>query len=409
MVKNFFYLSVVQGINYILPFLSYPYLVYVLGMERWGLVAFGYAMIQYFVMFTDFGFNLSATKFIAQHRGQNDTINSFLNSAFVGRIILACISLIVLLIIVFSFERFHIESTFYLLFFGIVIGNVMYPLWFFQGIEQMKYITIFNLTAKSLSIIPIFLFVKSPEDYIIVPVCYSVGYLLAGLCSIYFIYNRLGMRWFITPIREIMFALKDSSTYFLSRASLSLFTTSNTFVLGLVCGNTITGFYASAEKLYLAYEQLAQPFLNVLFPHMSKTHDVSFFRRVFTRISAANILLITIILSLSYWIVTIVFPTGDVNIITTTFRTLLIATLFSVPSMLLGYPLLAAMEHPNYANLTVILTSAFHVLALIILYLFGDINLMTVSVLVVCSQCLMLILRVGGVRKFKLFTKPVTP
>ena len=187
MATNFISLVLLQGVNYLLPLLSFPFLFRILGVERYGLVTFGYALMQYFVMFTDFGFNLSATKYISQHRNNLRDINNYLNSAMIGRFILCAISFLVLLLLITSFDKFKLESTLYLLYFGIIIGNVMFPMWFFQGMENMKYITIFNIVAKSLSFIPFFIFIRGPEDYILVPICYSVGFILAGFVSIFIV------------------------------------------------------------------------------------------------------------------------------------------------------------------------------------------------------------------------------
>ena len=401
MVSNFISLVLLQGINYLLPLISYPFLLRILEIERYGLVFWAYAIIQYFVTFTDFGFNLSGTKYIAQHRDHPDKINQFLNSAFIGRIGLGMISFVVLIILIFSFKRFHEEALFFILYFGIIVGNVMFPLWFFQGMERMKYITIFNLIAKSLSIIPLFFFVKAPENYIYVPVCYSAGYMIAGLFSIYFIYFRTGMKWFIPSFQSIWFALKDSSTYFLSRSSLSLYTNSNTFILGLVCGHVIQGYYTAAEQLFRAYEYLINPVSQVLFPHMSKTKDVEFFKKIFKWIVSANVLLVIVILLLSKWIITIycgvdVAPEQTLMV----FRILLIATFFSIPSMLVGYPYLAALGHPKYTNWTVVFTSCLHVCIIGVFYLLNAISLAHIAMLVVFSQLLLLSLRGYGIKKF---------
>lgn len=88
MVINFISLALLQGVNYLLPLLSFPFLFRVLGVERWGLVTFGYALMQYFIMFTDFGFNLSATKYISEHKTDLGKINSYLNSTMLGRFFL---------------------------------------------------------------------------------------------------------------------------------------------------------------------------------------------------------------------------------------------------------------------------------------------------------------------------------
>ena len=402
MATNFISLVLLQGVNYLLPLLSFPFLFRILGVERYGLVTFGYALMQYFVMFTDFGFNLSATKYISQHRNNLRAINAYLNSAMIGRAVLCFISFIVLLVLISTFDKFRSESTLYILFFGIIIGNVMFPMWFFQGMENMKYITIFNIVAKSLSFIPFFIFIRGPEDYLYVPICYSVGFILAGLVSLCIVYYKMGMRWYITPASQIKCALKDSSTYFLSRASTSLFTTSNSFLLGLVCGNTAVGYYSAAEKLYQAYNQLLSPFTGVLFPHIAKSRDVAFFKKVFYRIAILNILSVGLVLMLASYVLQIVYGTSDANILQI-FRTLICACFVTMPSMLMGYPFLAAMGHPLFTNWTVICTSVLHITGLFILYLLHSLTPVNVAMMVVFSESLLISFRIWGIKRFQLF------
>lgn len=402
MAINFISLALLQGVNYLLPLLSFPFLFRVLGVERWGLVTFGYSLMQYFVMFTDFGFNLSATKYISEHRNDLQKINSYLNSAMIGRFILCGISLAILLALISYFDKFSTESIFYLLYFGIILGNVMFPMCFFQGMENMKYITVFNIVAKSLSFIPFFIFIRKPEDYIYVPIFYSIGFVLAGIVSLFIVYFKMGMKWYFTSISQISSSLKDSSAYFLARASTSLFTTSNSFLLGLVCGNTMVGYYSAAEKLYQAYNQLLSPFTGVLFPHIAKSRDVLFFKKIFYRITFTNLFCVAAALLLASYVLDIVYGTADPNILEV-FRILVTACFVTIPSMLLGYPFLAAMGHPLYTNYTVMTTSVVHITGLVVLYIYGAISPITVAMMVVMSETLLILFRIWGVRRFRLF------
>ena len=402
MAGNFFSLAALQGINYLLPLLSFPYLFRVLGVEKWGLISFGYALTQYFIILSDFGFNLSGIKYISQHRDDPEEINTYLNSATVCRWILGFVGLIALLLLCLLFDRFREDYLFYLCYFGMVIGNIMFPLWFFQGIEKMKYITIFNLIAKSLSIIPFFLFVHQPSDYYIVPICYSVGFILAGLASLYFIYVKLGAAMFVPKWRHIKFAFVDSSFFFLSRISTSLFTTSNTFILGVVGGDVAAGYYAGAEKLYQAYNQLLAPFTGVLYPHVAKNQDVPFFKRAFRLIVSANTVVVLLALALSSYLLLLVY--GEVlDESLRVLNTLLIACFVTIPSMMLGYPFLAAMGHPSFTNMSLVVTSLAHVLGLTILYFMNAITIGNVAIMVIVSESILLSVRVYGVRKYKLF------
>lgn len=404
MAQNFVSLVLLQGVNYLLPLITFPFLFRVLGVERWGLVSFGYTLIQYFVLFTDFGFNLSATKYISSKKGDSNTINRYLNSAFISRVLLALLAFLVLLLLVLLFDKFNAESYFYLSYFGLVIGNVMFPMWFFQGIEKMKYITVFNIIAKMTTFIPFFIFIRKPEDYILVPLFYTVGYVLAGFISLYFIYKVEKMKWFFPTWKEIHFALKDSSTYFLSRLSVSLFTNSNSIIIGLLCGNTAVGYYSAAEKLYQAYNWLLTPFTGILFPYMSNRKDVNFFKRVLKLLLPINFVLLILIIALSSFLIQIIYGVYEQNETLFVFRILMIGCIWTIPSVLMGYPFLAAMGHASYTNWTVIITSLFHVLGLSILIISGLFSIYSVAMMVVLSEMILFVFRIRGVVKYKLLS-----
>ncbi|GHU81790.1 hypothetical protein FACS189415_0870 [Bacteroidia bacterium] len=403
MAQNFVALVLLQGINYLLELLSAPFLIRMLGIERWGLVFFGYTVMQYLVLFADFGFNLAGTKYISAHQKETEMVNRYLNSAFTCRIIIGILCFVALFLLIMLFDKFSIDAWFYLLYFGIVVGNVMFPMWYFQGMEKMKYITIFNVVAKMASLVPFFIFIRKPGDYMLVPIFYSIGFILAGLVSIYLIYWKEGMRWFIPPMKEIWAAMKDSSAYFFSRLSVSLFTYSNSFLLGLVYGNTIVGFYGAAEKLYKAYNFLLTPFTGVLFPHMANRHDVPFFKRVMKMLTPLNIVFVIGIQLFSAWIMRVYCGVDQPESLGV-FRILILACFVTIPSMLLGYPFLAAMGHASYTNWTIVIVSLVHVSGLLILWLGGWLSIYSVAMMVVLAETLLLAFRVRGVQKFKLFS-----
>ena len=83
LLGNMFWLYSLQGLNYFIPFAVLPYLVRVLGVERYGLVSFAQAFAQYFVILTDYGFNLSATKQIARLRSDPERVSSLFWSVMV--------------------------------------------------------------------------------------------------------------------------------------------------------------------------------------------------------------------------------------------------------------------------------------------------------------------------------------
>ncbi len=401
LVSNFLSLTSLQMFNYLLPLLTVPYLFRVLGVDKFGLLTFAYAFIQYFIVITDFGFNLSATKFISENRNEKTKINEYVNSVFLAKFLLFLLSSCVLIVTVFSIERFYSEWRVYLLYLGMILGNVIFPVWYFQGIEKMKFITIINVLAKTLSICPIFFVVKNNSDYIFVPMFYSIGYLLAGLYSILVVYGRMGMRFFIPPFINVLNCLLNSATYFVSRISISLYTVSNSFVIGLALGDNAVGYYAIAEKVYQAFNSLFLPLSSTIFPYMAKNKNINLFKKIFSYSMFINITIVIIGILCSTFIMNIIYNEINMESIKI-LNVLMISLVFSVPSVLIGYPFLAALGHPKYTNWTVVIGSVIHILILFILWITGSISLFLVACTVVLTELIIFIQRLYGIHKYKL-------
>ncbi|MEW5951755.1 MAG: flippase [Elusimicrobiota bacterium] len=279
--SNFVSLSVLQAANYIFPLITFPYLVRVLGVEKFGLISFAQAFIQYFIIITDYGFNLSATREISIHRDNKEKVNEIFSSVMIIKSGLFIISFIIMSGIVFGFEKFRKEWVLYYLTFGMVLGQVLFPVWFFQGMEQMKWITYLNIASRIIFTIAIFVFIKKEADYILFPIFLSLGYLTSSVVSFLIIKNKFMVSFFICPIENLFKHSKHGWDIFISTSLTTLYTSSSVFILGIFTDNKTVGYFSSADKIIQAIKGLIGSFTQSMYPYFSKKINNSFENGIF--------------------------------------------------------------------------------------------------------------------------------
>jgi PST family polysaccharide transporter len=238
-------------------------------METYGLVAFAQSFAQYFNIFTDYGFNYSATRSIAQNRDEVGQISRIFCCVFVIKLFLTLIGLLVLACVLLAVPRMRHDWAIYLFAYAAVIGNVLFPVWFFQGLERMRYISIISGSTKVFSAVLLFIFVHRPADGLLAVAIQSVGMVLAGVIGLVVCLRtvHLDLQW--PSWGSLNICLVEGWHLFVSTASVSLYTNTNVFLVGLLRGNVQAGYFSAAEKLIRAIAGLVAPINGALFPYVN--------------------------------------------------------------------------------------------------------------------------------------------
>ena len=246
-----------------------PYLVRVLGIETYGLVAFAQSFAQYFNILTDYGFNFSATRSIAQNKDEAGQISRIFCCVFLIKIFLTLVGLIVLGCVLLTVPRMRHDWAIFLFAFVGVVGNVLFPVWYFQGLERMRYISVITGAAKVASAVLLFVFVHRPTDGALAVVIQSGGIVLAGVIGLVVCLRtmHLDLQW--PSWVSLKTCSADGWHLFVSTASVSLYTNSNVFLVGLLAGNVQAGYFSAAEKLMRAISGLVGPISQAVFPYVS--------------------------------------------------------------------------------------------------------------------------------------------
>ena len=264
-------LSGLQLITYIFPIIILPYLFRVIGPEKFGLIAFAQAFVQYFMILTDYGFSVSATKEISLCLEDKEKVCNVISAVMTIKTILAFLSLLILCIVIYFVPRFKDDWMVYTLSFGVVIGNTLFPSWFFQGTESMKYTAKLNIIGEFVYAFGIFLLIHAPSDYLLVPTITSLSALLTGLLGQYILFTRFQATYQLPKLKDLRRQLQAGWNIFISVVAINAYTTTRVFAVGLLTNNTLTGFYSIADKIANAVQTFPlSAFSQAIFPRLSK-------------------------------------------------------------------------------------------------------------------------------------------
>jgi polysaccharide transporter, PST family len=265
---NMFWLYALQGLNYLIPLAVLPYLIRVLGVERYGLVAFAQAFAQYFTLITDYGFNLSATKRVAQDRA-GESVSALFWAVIFIKGALCALGAAVLTVLLFFVPRIHAYPGVFLVSYLIVVGSVLFPVWLFQGMEQMRFISMLTGGAKVLSAVLLLVFVHHSSDYLLAAGILAGGMLVAGLAGfgVALVHFKIA---FQRPSRAAwLHALRDGWHLFVSAAAASLYANTGVFLVGVIAGNVQAGYFSVAERTIRGIQGLLTPITQAVYPHIS--------------------------------------------------------------------------------------------------------------------------------------------
>ncbi len=276
LIQNFTSLSILQIANYLFPLIVLPYVVRILGPAKYGLINFAAAFIAYFSLMCDYGFSLSGTKEISIIRDDKEKLSKISSTIITIKFLLSIVSFLIFIVIVYFIPFFKNNWEVYVLSYGFVIGGVLFPGWFYQGIERMKYITIIQVFVRSIATVLIFILIKEENDYLLLVLLNSSAQILIGVAGLIVAGIKFKIKFRLPSFEEIKFQLKSGWNIFQSMIAINVYTTSNTFILGLFASETVVGYYAAADKIRMAFQGVQSVLAQTVFPYVNSLAKESY-------------------------------------------------------------------------------------------------------------------------------------
>jgi PST family polysaccharide transporter len=260
---------VAQMTAYAAPLVVVPYLSRVLSPEHYGLIAFARSFNYYFVTLVEYGFNLTATRRIAGHCNDPERVARITSSVYAAKGLLTIFGFGLMIAIAFSIPQLRSNLLLLCITYLAVLGDLLFPLWLFQGLQKMENLLWRDLCAKLLSLALIFVFVHKDGDYLRAAAIQAGSTVVAGLIGLGTVPFALGFRWVPPSWDETLGALREGWPVFLSMASFTLTSATSVLFLEFKGGPRDVAYFAVANRLVTALRGLVDPVMAAIYPHVS--------------------------------------------------------------------------------------------------------------------------------------------
>ena len=273
LMENFAYLSLLQIAGYVFPLLTLPYLARVIGVEGFGKIAFASGIMVWIQTIADWGFNFTATRDVAKNREDKEKVSEIFSNVLWARCVLMIFSFAVLLVLVLFVPEFKENATVIFVTFLMIPGHIMFPDWFFQAMERMKYITILNLLSKLLFTAAVFIFITDKDDYILQPLFVSLGFVVSGIIAMYYILGRWRVRLCRPSWFGIKTTIKNSTDVFVNNLMPNLYNSFSVVLLGMWGGSVSNGKLDAGNRFVNIVQQFMTIISRVFYPFLSRRID----------------------------------------------------------------------------------------------------------------------------------------
>lgn len=271
--SNFGYLSLIQVAGYVFPLITMPYLARVIGTEGFGKIAFANAVLVWIQTVADWGFNYTATRDVAQNRDDKVKVSKIFSNVLWARIFLSIMSGLVLAVLIVAIPVFRQNAMILIISYLLIPGHILFPDWFFQAIEKMKYTAILNLLAKSFFTIMVFVVIRKESDYYLQPLLTTLGYIFCGIIALYLILRKWHYQIYKPDVKSVVYTIKGSADVFINNLMPNLYNSFSVLLLGFFGGAVPNGIYEGGNKFSTIMYQFQLVLSRAFYPFLSRRPD----------------------------------------------------------------------------------------------------------------------------------------
>lgn len=302
-IENYFFMTILQVLNSFFSLFLYPYFINTLGVEKYGLYVYAFSIVTYFSTFIMFGFDLPAIKRIVSVRDSLEKKSEIVSTIFTAKIYLQLVAFLIFIGVIFFLPSLKQNYDLYLILFLNTFSNILFPNWYFQAVQKMKWVTAIQLLSKLISLPFIFAFIKRPEDLKLFIIIFTSTNILGGLLAtvVLLVYEKLKIN--LVSFLKLKNWYKEALPLSLTSFVGIMKEQGAVLIIGAFFGMKEVAIYDLANKVLSVPRFLFTSVNGAIFPKLLENLKPEKVKKIIRYESALSIILIFLIVIFGYWAV----------------------------------------------------------------------------------------------------------
>ncbi len=268
MKKNFIYNFLLTGSNLLFPLLTFPYLSRILGAEGLGICNFIISYGQNFIIIAALGMPVYGTREIAKMGDDRIKRSKLFFELLSVHLFFTFFLLIIYVASVFMYADLERYQEVALIGGSLILFNVFSIEWLFSGVNDFKYITIRSLLIRGLSVISIFLFVKTKNDLTTYFIILACTVFFTVLTDVYYARKFISKKIFLT-FKGIVTHVRPIFILGIYMVLTSIYSVLPATLLGFMSTKLAVGYYYGANKIIRLAISAFSALITVIIPRVN--------------------------------------------------------------------------------------------------------------------------------------------
>lgn len=352
-----------QVINLASPLFVMPFLIYKCGEDGLGRIGVGFSFALILNGIIDYGSYINGVKEISINRDNNIVLENRLKAIYFSKLLLLLLVFAFISLLIFTVPFFSKDKTLFFLSLTIVVGQFINPQWFFQGVENFKWISTVNVISKAIYIFLVIVFINEKTDYVYANLFFGVGAIIGNLIGLVWLIKNYSFSLTGFSLKDATAIIRDEFSFSLSQFFLSMYQFFPIIMISYVGGDFMAGQFRIIDQIVSIFKTYLNMFFYFVYANICYELNLSIKRgiKVWKEYNGFNFILLFSIMALffifSQQILTYFkIEETSIPIVSSYFRLGLVVPLLVSISQPLRQLMFAFNENKIYIRITIIAT-----------------------------------------------------